>query len=159
MLFGHRDELATLARAYAAAAKACDKAAAALDRALDALARARGRDSPDPDDCTRARMAAMQADHALKLAWTEAETARQAYWARRTADLDRRLVTECLPLFVQHAAYRRWAGLPSITPDLVLRHHMRAAQVHVEPASEVPIDPLPTPALDRADDEIVTFGL
>lgn len=152
-----RDKMAVLSGAYQDAAKAFKTAEATLDRALDALAAAREGDNPG--DITRTRLAATEADIAARVAWSDVEVARRAFWVKRAAEQEARVVGECLPLLVQLAAYQRFGGLPSVAPDIVLRHHLITAQAHVEPDGDVPIDPLPAAALDRADDEIVVRGV
>lgn len=148
-----RDDLAALARAYAGTVKAFKNAEAALNRALDALAAARAGDNPS--DITRTRLAATEAERAAGIAWDEAEVARRAFWRQRASEHEARIVAECVPLLVQLAAYQRFAGLPAIPAEHVLRHHLSAPQAHFEPAGDVSIEPLPSPSLDRADDEIV----
>lgn len=147
------NELGGLARAYASAAKAYKNAEAALNRALDALAAAREGDCPS--DITRTRQAAIEADRAAGIAWDEAEVARRAFWIQRAAGHEARVVAECMPLLVQLSAYMRYAGLPAIPPEHLLRHHLIAPPSHIEPEGDVRIDPLPSPALDRASDQII----
>ena len=148
-----RDDLAGLARVYAGTVKAFKNAEAALNRALDALAAARAGDNPS--DITRTRQAAIEADRVAGVAWDESEVARRAYWSRRAADQEQRVVAECVPLLMQLAAYQRFAGLHAVSAADVLRHHLIAPQAHVEPSVDVSIEPLSAPALDRADEEIV----
>lgn len=154
-MFGRNpNELAGLARAYASAAKAYKNAEAALNRALDALAAAREGDCPS--DTTRTRLAAIEADRAAGIAWDDAEVARRAFWRQRAAEHEARVVAECLPMLIQLSAYQRFAGLPAIPPEHLLRHHLIAPPSHTEPEGDVRIDPLPSPALDRANDEIIS---
>jgi hypothetical protein len=148
-----RDNLAALARVHAGSVKTFKNAEAALNRALDALAAARAGDNPS--DITRTRLAAVEAERAAGIAWDESEVARRAYWSRRAADQEQKVVAVCVPLLMQLAAYQRFAGLPAISAEHVLRHHLIAPQAHVEPSVDVSIEPLPAPSLDRADDEIV----
>lgn len=147
------NDLGVLARAYAGAAKAYKNAETVLNRALDALAAAREGDCPS--DITRTRLAAIEADRAAGIAWDEAEVARRAFWRQRAAEHEARVVAECLPMLVQLSAYQRFAGLPAIPPEHLLRHHLSAPQAHIEPEGDVRIEPLDSPALDRANDEIV----
>lgn len=153
-MFGRdQDELGGLARVYAGAAKAYKNAEAVLNRALDALAAARAGDCPS--DITRTRQAAIEADRGAGIAWDEAEVARRAYWRQRAAEHEAKVVAECVPLLVQLSAFRRFSGLPAIPPEHVLRHALLTPQAHTEPEGDVSIEPLPSPALDRADDEIL----
>lgn len=153
-MFGRdSSDLAGLARAYAGAAKAYKNAETVLNRALDALAAAREGDCPG--DITRTRQAAIEADRAACIAWDEAEVTRRAFWRQRAAEHEARVVAECVPMLVQLSAYRRYAGLSVIPPEHLLRHHLSAPQAHPEPEGDVRIDPLPSPALDRASDDIV----
>ncbi|HUX30530.1 MAG TPA: hypothetical protein VMV78_07865 [Thiobacillus sp.] len=147
------NELGGLARAYASAAKAYKNAEAALNRALDALAAAREGDCPG--DITRTRQTAIEADRAAGIAWDEAEVARRAFWRQRAAEHEARVVAECVPMLVQLAAYQRFAGLPAIPPEHLLRHHLITPPSHTEPEGDVRIEPLDSPALDRANDEII----
>lgn len=154
-MFGRdSSDLAGLARAYAGAAKAYKNAETALNRALDALAAAREGDCPG--DITRTRQAAIEADRAGGIAWDEAEVARRAFWRQRAAEHEARVVAECVPMLVQLSAFQRYAGLPAIPSEHLLRHHLIAPQAHVEPTGDVSIEPLPAPVLDRADDEILS---
>lgn len=151
-MFRDPNELGVLARAYAGAAKAYKNAEVALNRALDALAQARAGDCPS--DITRTRQAAIEADRAGGIAWDEAEVARRAFWRQRAAECEARIVAECLPMLVQLSAYQRFAGLPAIPPEHLLRHHLIDPPSHAEPEGDVRIDPLPSQALDRASDDI-----
>lgn len=148
------NELGGLARAYAGAAKAYKNAEAVLNRALDALAAAREGDCPS--DITRTRQAAIEADRAAGIAWDEAEVARRAFWRQRAAEHEARVVAECVPMLVQLAAFQRFAGLPAIPPEHLLRHYLITPPSHIEPEGDVRIDPLPSPGLDRASDEITS---
>ncbi|MDP2111387.1 MAG: hypothetical protein Q8N48_00185 [Thiobacillus sp.] len=153
-MFGRdSSDLAGLARAYVGAAKAYKNAETALIRALDALAAAREGDCPG--DITRTRQAAIEADKAAGIAWDEAEVARRAFWRQRAAEHEARVVAECVPMLVQLSAYQRFAGLSAIPPEHLLRHHLIAPQAHIEPEGDVRIEPLDSPALDRANDEII----
>lgn len=145
--------LASEARAYADAVKVFQRAEAELNCALDALAAARTGDIPAA--VARTRKAAVEAEQAAGRAWDAVEDARRAFWRQRAAECERKIVAECVPLLVQLAAYQRFAGLPAIPAEHVLRHHLIAPQAHVEPDGDVSIEPLPAPALDRADDEIL----
>lgn len=148
-----RDDLAGLARVYAGTVKAFKNAEAALNRALDALAAARAGDNPS--DITRTRLAAIEADRAAGIAWDNAEVARRAYWRYRAAELEQKVAAECVPLLMQIAAYQRFGGLPAISAEHVLRHHLIAPQAHQEPDGDVSIEPLAAASLDRSDEEIV----
>lgn len=152
-MFAPQSEPEKLCAAYAGAMKAFKRAEAELGRALDALAAARAGDCPG--DITRTRLAARDAERAAGAAWDECETARRAFWRQRAAEQEQKVVAECVPMLVQLAAYQRFAGLSAIPPEHVLRHHLIAPQAHVEPDGDVRVDPLPAPALDRADDEIL----
>jgi hypothetical protein len=149
------NELGGLTRAYAGAAKAYKNAESALNRALDALAAARAGDCSG--DITRTRQMAIEADRAAGIAWDAAEVARRAFWRQRAAEHEARVVAECVPMLVQLSAYQRFAGLPAIPPEHLLRHHLIApAPAPIEPEGDVRIDPLPSTALDRASDEIIS---
>lgn len=148
-----RDDLAALARAYAGTVKAFKNAEAALNRALDALAAARSGDNPS--DISRTRQAAVEAARAAGIAWDGVEVARRAYWRHRAAEQEQKVAAECVPMLVQLAAYQRFAGLPAISAEHVLRDHLTAPQDHTEPSVDVSIEPLSAPSLDRADDEII----
>ncbi|MDP1682211.1 MAG: hypothetical protein Q8L39_10620 [Burkholderiales bacterium] len=148
-----RDDLDALARVYVGTVKAFKSTEATLCRSLDALAAARTGDNPS--DITRTRQAAVEADRAAGIAWDDAEVARRAYWRHRATAQEKKVVDDCVPMLVQLAAYTRFAGLPAIPPEHVLRQHLVAPQAHVEPAGEVSIEPLPASELDRADDEII----
>jgi len=150
-MFG-KDELAALARAYASAVKTFKTAEVALNRSLDALAAAREGDNPS--DITRTRLAALEADKAARAAWDAAEVARRAFWRQRAAEHEARIVAECVPLLTQLAAYQRFAGLPALPPNHLLRHHLIDAPIHTEPEGDVRIEPLDSDGLDRADDAL-----
>ena len=150
-----RDDLAALARAYAASAKALKTAEADLGRALDALAAARAGDNPS--DITRTRLAAIEAHRAAESAWDAAEFARRAFWRQRAAECERIVVEKCVPLLVQLAAYQRFAGLPAIPSEHVLRHHLIAPPAHLEPDGDVSIEPLSALTLDRGGDAIIAW--
>lgn len=149
----HNDEVDNLQTAYTLAVKALKKTEVRLEQCLDALAAARGGDMPS--DIARTRKAAIEANRAAGIAWDEAEDARRAFWRQRAADCEKKVVAECVPLLVELAAYGRFAGLPAIPAEHVLRHHLIAPQAHVEPSVDVSVEPLPAPSLDRADDEIL----
>lgn len=151
----HNDEVDNLQTAYADAVKTFKRAEAELDKALDALAAARAADSPSA--ITRTRLAAVEADRAAGAAWDSVEYARRAFWRQRAAECERKVVADCVPLLVQLTACQRFAGLPAIPPEHVLRHHLIAPQAHVELSADVSIEPLPAPSLDRADDEIIAW--
>lgn len=144
-----------LQAAYTLAVKAFKRAESELNRALDALAAARGGDMPG--DVTRTRKAATEAHRAAGIAWDEAEDARRAFWRQRAAECERKVVAECVPLLVQLSAFQRFAGLPAIPAEHVLRHHLIAPQAHVEPSVDVSIEPLPSPSLDRGDEEVLAW--
>ncbi|MHB1246708.1 MAG: hypothetical protein ACYCZH_09705 [Sulfuriferula sp.] len=152
-MFAPQSEPEKLRTAYAGAVKAFKRAEAELGRALDALAAARAGDCPG--DITRTRLAARDAERAAGAAWEACEIARRAYWSRRANDLEARLATEAVPLLVQLAAFQRFAGLPAIPAEHLLRHHLLIApQAHTGQDDEVSADPLVALLLDRADDEI-----
>ncbi|MDP2172004.1 MAG: hypothetical protein Q8J96_16470 [Rhodocyclaceae bacterium] len=154
-MFGRdSSDLAGLARAYAGAVKALKSSEAVLNRALDALVAAR--EAECPGDITRTRQAAIEADKVASIAWDAAEVARRAFWRQRATEHEARVAADCVPLLVQLAAYQRFAGLPAIPPEHLLRHHLTTPQAHTEPEGDVRIEPLPADALDRADDEL--FG-
>lgn len=142
-----------LRHAYTDAVKAFKRSESELNRALDALAAARAADFPS--DIARTRKAATEADRAAGIAWDAVEVARRAFWRQRAAECEKKVVAECVPLLVELAAYGRFAGLPAIPAEHVLRHHLIAPQAHFEPSGDVSIKPLPAPSLDRADDEII----
>lgn len=148
-------ELDGLRRGYADAVKTLKRAEADLNHALDALAAARAADFPS--DIARTRKAATEANRAAGIAWDEAEDARRAFWRQRAAECEKRVVAECVPLLVELAAYGRFAGLPAIPAEHVLRDHLIAPQAHVEPAGDVSVEPLPAPSLDRADEEVLAW--
>lgn len=154
-MFALQSEPEKLRSSYVSAVKAFKRTEAELSRALDALAAAREGDIPDA--ITRTRLAAIEADRAAGIAWDECETARRAFWRQRAAEQEQKVVAECVPMLVQLAAYQRFAGLPAIPPEHVLRHHLIAPQAHVEPDGDVRIEPLPAPALDRAEEEILAW--
>lgn len=152
-MFAPQSEPEKLCAAYAGAVKAFERIEPELERALDALAAARAGDNPS--DITRTRQAAVEADRAAGIAWDGVEVARRAYWRHLAAEQEQKVAAECVPMLVQLAAYQRFAGLPPIPPEHVLRHHLIAPQAYVELEGDVRIDPLPAPSLDRADDEII----
>lgn len=147
------DDLRTLARAHTSCAEKYIKTDAALARALDALAAARERG--DPAAITRARLASIDAERVADAAWSNVESARRAYWAARLAAAEKKLAADCIPMLREIAALQRFAGLPAVPPEHLLRHHLIESRPHVEPAGDVSVEPLPSPALDRAEDEIV----
>lgn len=151
-MFAHQSEPDKLRVVYDGAVKALKRAEADLGRALDALAAARAGDLPS--DITRTRLAAREADRIAGQAWEKCEIARRAYWRRRAGDLEAQLAAELVPRLVQLAAYQRFGGMPAIPPEHALRHHLLAAPAHVEPEADVSADPLASPALDRAADEL-----
>ncbi|WP_413439134.1 hypothetical protein ACFDAU_06250 [Sulfuriferula sp. GW1] len=152
-MFALQSEPEKLRGSYASAVKEFKRIEAELGRALDALAAARAGDCPG--DITRTRLAARDAERASGAAWEACEIARRAYWNRRAADLEAQLAAEAVPQLVQLAAFQRFAGLPAIPAEHLLRHHLLIAPLaHTGPDDDVSADPLASPQLDRADDEI-----
>ncbi|MHB1360409.1 MAG: hypothetical protein ACYCWC_12605 [Rhodocyclaceae bacterium] len=138
--------------AYLSAAMAFERAEAVLSRALDALDAARA--GVCPSSITRTRIAASDADKAAGTAWEVAEAARRDYWRKRAADMEERLAAEFVPLLVQLAAFQRFACLPAIPAEHLLRHHLIAPQAYIAPDEGVSVDPLASPQLERADNDI-----
>lgn len=152
-MFAPQSEPEKLCTAYAGAVKAFKRAEVELGRALDALAAARAGDCPG--DITRTRLAARDAERSAGAAWEACEIARRAYWASRANDLEAQLAAEAVPQLAQLAAFQRFAGMPAIPAEHLLRHYLLIApQAHTGQDDDVSADPLASPQLDRADDEI-----
>lgn len=146
-------DLKSLRSEYSSAMSGFKKTEADLAKSLDALMAARDVDLPD--SITRTRVAAKEANKVASAAWDTVEQARRAYWSKQAELAEAKLAAVALPLLAELATVRRFACLPVIPPELMLRHHLLTAPVAVAGLEhDVSGEPVDSPALNRAGDEI-----
>lgn len=144
----------TEAATYQKAAKALAKSEAALTDALDRLAATRT--AGDPERITPARVRAQAADREARAAAEIAYQAHRAYWCAQAKAAELRMAKALAPHIGEVDRLWQLAGsLISRAASLTLIEQMYADRPVFEPDdSEVPLEFLESPALERADNEI-----
>lgn len=145
----------TEATDYLKAAKALSKAEEALTDALDRLAAAR--EAVDPERVTPARVRAQAAAREAEAASETAFQAHKAYWRGQAQAAERRLIEAVGPHISEVDVLWRLAGSLTTQParGLIERIFSEPRTAFAPKVSDVPLELPDSPALDRAEDEIL----
>lgn len=131
------------------------KTESVLAKALDALKAARAGDVPAT--ITRTRLAARDAAKASGVAWEFAEKCRREFWRDMAAQQEAKIAEVVKPMLAELMTLRRFANLTFLSPFALIQQHthdVHPATAVAEEFGDIEDEPLNSPQLRRADDEI-----